>query len=91
MEAQTRLRSESYDLVISDLRMPDLDGAALFTWLQRDRPDLARRFAFSTGDTLSPSAVRFLARAGRPFLEKPFTRAGLQHLLGEMLALESAA
>lgn len=89
--AQTRLRTGDYDLIVSDLRMPDIDGAALFTWLQRDRPDLVRRFCFSTGDTLSPSAARLLARAGRPFLEKPFTRAGLQQLLEEMVATESAS
>ena len=34
---------------------------------------LARRTAFVTGDTLAPSATRFLKETGLPWLEKPFT------------------
>ena len=40
----------------------------------RDRhPELARRMAFVTGDTLAPNATRFLKETGPPWLEKPFT------------------
>jgi CheY-like chemotaxis protein len=84
IEAQGRLHTEEYDLIISDLRMPELDGTALYEWLQRTRPQLLARFAFSTGDALSPSTVRFLARVQRPLLEKPFTRAALRRLLDEI-------
>jgi two-component system NtrC family sensor kinase len=84
IEAQARLHAEDYDLVISDLRMPELDGTALYDWLQRTRPHVLAQFAFSTGDALSPSTVRFLARAQRPLLEKPFTRAALRKLLDEI-------
>lgn len=84
IEAQGHLRDGEFDLIISDLRMPDMDGTALFGWLQRARPELLRGFAFSTGDTLSPSAARFLARAGRPCLDKPFTRAALRALLAQV-------
>jgi len=83
-EAQERLRNRDYDLVLSDLRMPDLDGPALFDWIARERPALVERIAFVTGDTLSAPAVRFLARTGRPFIEKPFTPASLRQLLEEL-------
>ncbi len=84
-EAQARLRGgASYDLILSDLRMPDLDGPALFAWIAAERPELAGRVAFSTGDTLGSTAVRFLAREGRPFLEKPFTPDSLRALLDEV-------
>jgi two-component system NtrC family sensor kinase len=84
LAAQQQLRTAGFDLIITDLRMPDLDGTALYGWLQRTRPELLGAFAFSTGDRLTPSALRFLARADRPVLEKPFTRAALQKLLGKM-------
>ncbi|MDT8758771.1 ATP-binding protein [Sphingomonas psychrotolerans] len=84
LAAQQWLRTGGFDLIITDLRMPDLDGSALFGWLQRTRPELLNAFAFSTGDRLSPSALRFLARVDRPVLEKPFTRAALQQLLRKM-------
>ena len=52
-------------------RMPD--GPALYDWIAANRPELVRRIAFVTGDTLGPSAGRFLARSGCPVIEKPFT------------------
>jgi two-component system NtrC family sensor kinase len=53
--------------------MPDVDGPALFDWIESTRPDLRNRIGFITGDTLGPAAAGFLAKAGRPYLEKPFT------------------
>jgi PAS domain S-box-containing protein len=83
-EAQVRLAERDYDIILSDLRMPDLDGPALFDWIERERPELTRRIAFVTGDTLGAPAVRFLTRTRRPFMEKPFTPASLRQLLEEM-------
>ncbi|MBP2161505.1 MULTISPECIES: GAF domain-containing protein [Asticcacaulis] len=83
-EAQDILSGRDVDLILSDLRMPGMDGPAFFTWLQRERPHLAGRIVFVTGDTLGIEAVRFLARAGRPFIEKPFTRASVKNLLAEL-------
>jgi PAS domain S-box-containing protein len=82
-EAQALLGKRDFDLILSDLRMPDLDGPALHDWVLRERPHLADRMAFVTGDTLGAEAVRFLTRAGRPFIEKPFTRASVKQLLTE--------
>ena len=64
-----------YDAVVCDLRMPDLDGPALFRWLEAHHPALAERVLFVTGDALGPVSGRFLAESGRPVLEKPFTAA----------------
>ena len=83
-EAQAMLSERDVDLILSDLRMPGMDGQAFFGWLQRERPHLAGRIVFVTGDTLGIEAVRFLARAGRPFIEKPFTRASVKSLLAEL-------
>lgn len=83
-EAQDALALRDVDLILSDLRMPDMDGPAFFDWLKRERPHLADRIAFVTGDMLGIQAVRFLARAGRPFIEKPFTRASVKGLLAEL-------
>jgi signal transduction histidine kinase len=71
-EAQAKLIEGSYDLIVSDLRMPGIDGPQLHAWLAATRPDLANRMAFTTGDTLGASAARFLEKVKRPVLEKPF-------------------
>ena len=73
--------------MLSDIRMPDLDGAGLWRALQDQRPELARRMAFITGDILSPSATLFLKEAGLPWLEKPFTP---EHVLALVARVESA-
>jgi two-component system NtrC family sensor kinase len=83
--AQAALRERDYDAVLCDLRLPGLDGPALYDWMAEHRPDLCTRTAFITADTLSPSSHRFLTRAGRPVLEKPFLPADLRQLLSQLL------
>jgi PAS domain S-box-containing protein len=85
-EAIERLAGKDYDVILSDLRMPQLDGPALYAWLEREKPHLTSRIAFVTGDTLGDAASRFLKRCGRPVLEKPFSRNNVRALLEELAA-----
>ena len=71
------LDTARFDAVVSDLRMPDMDGAALWRALRERHPALARRLVFVTGDTLSPGARQFLDDTGCGHLDKPFTRDDL--------------
>jgi two-component system NtrC family sensor kinase len=61
-----------YDLLIVDLKMPAFGGDRLYETLAAERPDLARRVLFATGDILSQDSRRFVERAGGRLLEKPF-------------------
>src|SRR5262245_32370550 len=51
--ALERLREHRYDLLLCDLRMPDLDGPAFYDILTRQYPPMCPRVIFLTGDTLS--------------------------------------
>ena len=71
------LAEARFDAIVSDLRMPDMDGAQLWREVRDRHPALARRMLFVTGDTLSPGARRFLDEGRCPSLDKPFARADL--------------
>ena len=72
-------RAESLDAVVCDLHMPGMDGQAFHERLRRERPGLAARTVFITGDVVSniarPSAVR------QPVLAKPFALEKLEETL----------
>jgi PAS domain S-box-containing protein len=70
-QALEHLAAHPADLILSDLRMPDLDGPALHRELASSSPDLARRMVFVTGDVLTPETARFLAETSLPVIEKP--------------------
>ncbi|MBL8360095.1 MAG: PAS domain S-box protein [Rubrivivax sp.] len=84
--ALQRLREARFDAIVSDLRMPDLDGAELWRAVRVIDPVLARRMIFVTGDTLSPGASAFLGDTGNERLDKPFRREALLAAVQRTLA-----
>ena len=80
------LETARFDAVVSDLRMPDIDGARLWREATPRHPQLARRMLFVTGDTLSPDAREFLRHSGCASLDKPFSKADLLARLAALLA-----
>lgn len=83
--ALERLARRRYDLVLSDLRMPGIDGPGLYRELARHHPALTRRFVALTGDALSPAMDAFLAETRVPTVAKPFALADLRRVLREVL------
>ena len=67
------LAERSIDVILSDMRMPDVDGPGLYLRVKNAYPDLLRRMVFITGDTLGPANRAFLERTGLPYLEKPLS------------------
>ena len=64
------IAQNDFDVILSDLRMPGLDGPTLFRHLEESRPELVSCIAFITGDTLSTDIHQFLKSSQRPYLEK---------------------
>jgi PAS domain S-box-containing protein len=81
------LAEASFEAIVSDLRMPGMDGAALWRAVKARQPKLATRMLFVTGDTLSPGAAEFLREAGCLVLEKPFAPA---EMVAQVRALTEA-
>jgi two-component system NtrC family sensor kinase len=70
--ALEKLATGGYDVVVSGLRMPELDGPGLYREVQRRHPELGRRFVFLTGDTVNPETARVVEETGVPSVAKPF-------------------
>ena len=79
------LATNRYDLVLSDLNMPGVDGRGLYEAILRDHRDLAQRTGFITGDTMGVASQGFLKDYGRPFLEKPVAPTELRKLVQTLL------
>ena len=72
-EGLRMLEKGDYAGVISDIRTPGgVSGADVQTWIQRNRPALASRLVFITGDVANTETLALLRRTGAPCLEKPF-------------------
>ena len=84
-EALEKLAAERYDLILSDVHMPDLDGPALYREVERRHPDLLPLFIFLTGDIMSPETAQFLAQTTVPCLSKPFTLDMVRDLVQRVL------
>jgi len=85
MVALELLTTARFDAIVSDLRMPDMDGASLWRAVAKSHPSLARNMLFVTGDTLSPDAREFLRSSRCPALDKPFSKADLLGKLADLL------
>src|SRR5262245_12772228 len=85
LAALAHIERGTYDLILSDLRMPELDGPGLYRELERRQPELARRIAFVTGSAQSVGMEHFLQKTGAPILYKPFRIQDLQKLVSDLL------
>ena len=59
--------------VVSDMRTPGgVDGAQVYAWIAANRPALAGKLVFITGDIANEETAATLRRTGAPCVEKPF-------------------
>lgn len=87
-EGLNRALRDEFDLVMTDLRMPDLDGMEIVRSLARERPDMA--VVVITGYGTIPSAVEAAKLGVRDYIEKPFTPEQIADAVNEALATASA-
>ncbi len=86
-EALERMAQGHYDVILTDMRMPDLDGRALYQEIERRWPRQAARVVFVTGDTLSPVLREFVQQSGRVLIEKPFLPSDVRRVVAEMVSV----
>ncbi|MEM6637410.1 MAG: PAS-domain containing protein [Pseudomonadota bacterium] len=73
--------AEQFDIVLSDFKMPDMNGETFFRAMEAIAPKNAARTAFVTGDSMGTEVRRFLSSSKRPWIEKPIMRGELLELI----------
>src|SRR5262249_21768524 len=83
--ARRMLKSEFFDLCLTDMRLPDGDGLDLVGWIQENRSTLPVAVITAHGNV--ESAVRALKLGAFDFVSKPLDLGVLRKLVGSAIRL----
>lgn len=89
-QALHALQAGTFDVVISDLRMPGCSGEQFYQRIQTEFPQMAGRVVFTSGDMLRDETQRFLAESGCPSLQKPYDLGELVRVLRSLCPADEA-
>ena len=84
-DALDRLKSERYDLILLDIKLPEVSGIELYKRTQKIAKSLARRVVFITGDVIGADTKNFLARTKALYITKPFDTEQLKKDINDIL------
>jgi CheY-like chemotaxis protein/anti-sigma regulatory factor (Ser/Thr protein kinase) len=85
-EAWSRILETDFDLIVADLRMPHLDGRALYERVVEAKPSMVRRFVFATGDLVRQESLKFLEGIPNRILAKPLDVDNVRAVLLQAVA-----
>jgi two-component system NtrC family sensor kinase len=88
-QALEKIRASDYDVIISDLRMPDMGGQKLYECVSEIKPHLKDRMIFSTGDTVNPTTQALFQRTGNLHIAKPFRLEEVDEVIRQVIELTS--
>ena len=83
-EAWQMLQSKAYDCIIIDLKMPGMNGQALYQLIKDSEGELAPKCIFLTGATFSPETQEFMDTIDNPLLGKPVSLKELWTLVAKV-------
>ena len=86
-EALELLAGRSYDVILSDLRMPGMGGEELYRRIERGWPHLASRVIFMTAEKQSSGFRTQYGGAPVPILIKAFSLGQLRHAIDSISPL----
>ena len=79
------MRTQLFDVIVSDWKMPGMNGIQLYEHLKASRPQMADRMIFMTGDVVSEAFTEFLERNKKACIPKPFAIEDFQEAVSRML------
>ena len=78
-------RGERYDVLLTDLMMPEISGMELRDRIAQVAPEQVERMVFMTGGAFTNQAKEFFDRVANPTIEKPFDKAALFAVIDALL------
>ena len=84
-DALELLARDRYDIILSDFRMPGMDGQEFYRRAVAEHPELAHRIVFLTGDSVGNGAREFLEATACPHLTKPYSLQTVQDMIAGLL------
>jgi len=84
-EAKAQLAQRTFDVIVSDVMMPEPSGIDLYMELAAAGSPLTSRFIFVTGGVQGVKAHRFLSSISNPRLDKPVDALELEHAIARVL------
>ncbi len=85
-EALEAVATTSFDLIISDIKMPGMDGIEFYRWIEANQPSYKEKIIFTTGVVFDSKVQIFLEETRNPYLTKPFKIAKLMETVETALA-----
>jgi len=85
-DALERLSNNDYNLILMDIKLPDINGIELYKHLQKTAKSLVKRIIFITGDTMATGTMNFLNKTKAPYVTKPFDTKKLKRIIHFILA-----
>jgi PAS domain S-box-containing protein len=76
---------EAYDLIITDVRMPGMNGIELYSRILEKSPEMKNRTIFITGDVMGIDIRTFLIQNKLPYIAKPFDIVLLKEKINAIL------
>ena len=83
--ALQRIKETNYDLIITDLRMPEIDGFKIYHWIKENKPGDEKKIIFTTGDTYEDKTKEFLKITQNLFIAKPFKITDFENIVKKFL------
>jgi len=83
-QALEALHEREYRVIVSDIVMPEMDGAGLYREVARWRPELLPRFIFISGFADTDTAD-FLRQTRAPMISKPFRFEEIRQAVDDVL------
>jgi CheY-like chemotaxis protein len=84
VEGLREIMKHTFDLILSDMMMPQVGGEMFYWGVTRVRSGASRRFIFFTGHQSNPAVEFFFERVNATVLIKPFKLKALDSAISDV-------